>query len=1515
MIHRNLALVVVGMVAATQAAVGQPAEDATAIVARPRVSKVDKGKRIEQDVVLATSLNSYTLRYDQIELPDDPAKIAHPKWAPTKGYTPLGIVSPSMACWYNQGFFIWTFDGFNIKDHKARMRVIREFGQDAMIEYVWDTPKVRAVARFAITSQSDKLLFFGRWKPKEEIKDVKLRLMAFPVTFAKPWERALTTAKRTLTKGSAEIDPTTERWLLLEDMHPGRTGAGSAGLLLGDASTFSKVVVNGIGGYAEYVDITLDPSRREFALGLYEYPAMPDYEATRAYFRRTADAESDALARLVKADLDQPLAPLPVDKQRLAQAVKADEDALERPAEIWRANPEPLAFPWAARIPGAPVRVAILAARWSAYDTMELARRLEMDVRHQYFDTKGAITSPRSWPYRRQTGIGPLNTSLAQRNAVRICGDATREMIFIGDLEAGAIGPRLRATILARVKKGTGLLLSGNKPLAGWPKELTAKPDPTLAEPALAAVPWREIPGVKHLSKPPLKGYRFGEGRVLVFTANIGRYLSLLPLNQETEGVDGIDDRLLAFHARAFLSAAGRKLSVPLAIGAPTAPVKAGERAKLPVTIDGEWSTSQVRVQDDLDVVVALGDDLLDRESGALRLPPLPAMRRHFVDVVVRNDDGDCVGFAATVVDVEPAHTIGEVSLSPAKLTHAKAVPMVELVDGGKLVCRTTVAPSGDGLTLEWRVRDCFDRLVARGESAVGSDGRSRVELALTKPVTPAHWLDVTLRKGETPLAMKRVAFAVPLPFAYDDFTILMWSYAGGDLTVRRENRRCYELGSDMMDLCHMGGYSDEGAAREYALAARSGERIVPYVTRIAGTEREDHTLAPGLFNQAWIKNQRDAVARSARQAAPYAPPAYTLGDENYLSRGRHEVEVSPGSMAAFRAWLKQRYGGIDTLNVAWGTKHAGFDAIKKPMLIEQAAKQTETFAPWFDFRTFMDAAFAGLHERLAGYIREQDPGAKVGWDGLLRYHWQAGYDFWLLTRNLELNQVYTSHPVQGELVRSFARPDALTGEWGNNVADKEDGFSAITWHNLFRGHNSCWWWTSWGCDYIPFNPDMSVSHMGRWFFDSAAEVKAGPGNLLVRARRDDSGVAVLYNQADLFAHKLATEISGEKDWPYTLNWRSDLLGAMRMLEDFGCQYRFVAATEVEDDPASLEAYRVLVLPYAACLSEELVRTIRAFVEKGGLLVADGRTGLLTGNGGVRKARPLDDVFGVKTAACLDGFTQTPATEKTKVSETELELTVLEPKLTATAGRPGRTVGDMPLFLSHRLGKGHALLFNTPFAAFNTLRVKGDPGVYLEPLGEAFAHVGAKSYAKLTTATGPARSIEQTLFVDGSLTYLALQQDLLRRDLPEQAMTVTVDQAANVYDVRAGKLVSDRPTTTWKTAISRGTPRLFALMPYRVTAVDATAPKTAEPGYEVEVAVVVRAEGATPQYHAVRLDVFAPGSDAPHRQYSRNIACPGGKGSTTIPLALNDASGTWRLRLTDAATGTTTEALLQVRSR
>jgi len=1304
--------------------------------------------------------------------------------------------------------------------------------------------------------------------------------------------------------------------VLLEDTCEGRPGDGSAGLLLGDPEAFASVTLSGIGGYAEYVDLALKEGRRGFALGLYEFPSMPGPEETRAYFRRSADAEAEALAALAGADLDKPLKPLPADDERAATIASRDAKLLTRPAETWRPVGPP-DFPWASRLAEPPVKVALLCRRWCAYETVELARRLAMDVEHLYFDAATALVVPDYWPYRNQTGIGPLSLGVAQRHGLRICSDPGVDAILIAGLNAGAIPERVRETILAQVRAGKGLMLvGGGDTLTGWPEGLTAQRDDSLVEPALAALPWAEIPGLREGERgritegSPLAGYRYGQGRVVSLSVGLGTYSALVPRNDAVEGLEGATDRLLALNALALLAAAGREMPCRAELLAREGVVDVARPTQLRLRVEGgALADALVRVQDDHDTVVAAGAQKLDAADPRIALPPLPAMRRYFVDVALRDAAGNCVGCVSRVLDVNPTHRIEDVRLSPSSRVHEAAVPMVDLADGGTLACEADVRPiPGDGkLTVEWEARDCLGRLLARARSAVGAEGDTRADLKLTPPVTVCHQLDTRLLEGDRVLAVRRDRFTVPVPYPYDDFTFLMWSYAGGEPVVRRENRLCYEMGADMMDLCHMRGYTDAGAAREHELAAQSGLRLVPYVSRIAGEDGEEHVLRPGLFDAEWIEKERASMQVCCRQAAPYRPVAYTLGDENYLSRARYEVGADPETMAAFRKGLQARYGTIAALNAVWRTDYAGFEDIREPMWIEQAAEQTESFAPWFDHKAFLDTAFAGLHEKLAGFVRQEDPGAKVGWDGFLGYHWGAGYDFYKLTRNLELNQVYTSGFPQAEFIRSFKSPDALTGEWGNAIADTEEGFSAIGWHNLFQGHNSCWWWTSWGCDYIPFNPDLSVNDFGRWYFDAAREIKAGPGELLIHARREHSGIAVLYSQADMFAARLASKLAPGAAFQPDGAWLNGHRGVLRAVEDLGYQCKHVAAEELEANPGVLGGYRLLVLPLATCLSDRQVEAIRDFVRRGGALLADGRVGLLTDNGAIRPQRPLDDVFGVTSRAGPDAVGEPSKGGSLELGGESVAVQVLEPSLRLAGGRAAAEIEGTPVFVTNAFGQGRAMLLNLPFALVNDLRSQGREGPALEVLGQVLAEAGLKPPARLTAQAGRPRCIEQVLFSDGDLRYLAFEQDILQRGLPPQKVSVAMAKPAFVYDVRTGRQVGEGPVASWDVEVSRGRPRLFALLPYRVVGLDARAPASAKLGEELPVTVAVRTEPGEAQFHVVHVSVYAPGSREPHRQYSRNVECPAGRGRASIPLALNDPPGAWRLQFRDVASGARAE--------
>ncbi len=281
-------------------------EGALVKVSPPQDTPDPAGRHFVQSVEFFNYASRYRLTYDVIRPKDRPDEVTSGLWAFQSKYVTLGMPGPSSANWYCQGFLTWEFDDESLYNRLATMRVVREAGPDAAVEYSWDTPKVRATLRFVLPANGDKLLMLGRYEPKGKVTRSTLRLMAFPATFDKPYNRALTTAARTvLPDAKVTLDLAKERWLLCEDTTAERPASGSAGLLLGTPASFRAVNVD-VGNYPIFLHLELAPDKRDFALAFYDQPALPDVQETRRYFREQADAEADLLQRLAARPWDEP---------------------------------------------------------------------------------------------------------------------------------------------------------------------------------------------------------------------------------------------------------------------------------------------------------------------------------------------------------------------------------------------------------------------------------------------------------------------------------------------------------------------------------------------------------------------------------------------------------------------------------------------------------------------------------------------------------------------------------------------------------------------------------------------------------------------------------------------------------------------------------------------------------------------------------------------------------------------------------------------------------------------------------------------------------------------------------------------------------------------------------------------------------------------------------------------------------------------------------------------------------
>ncbi|MBN2451415.1 MAG: hypothetical protein JXR77_13570, partial [Lentisphaeria bacterium] len=417
---------------------------------------------------------------------------------------------------------------------------------------------------------------------------------------------------------------------------------------------------------------------------------------------------------------------------------------------------------------------------------------------------------------------------------------------------------------------------------------------------------------------------------------------------------------------------------------------------------------------------------------------------------------------------------------------------------------------------------------------------------------------------------------------------------------------------------------------------------------------------------------------------------------------------------------------------------------------------------------------------------------------------------------------------------------------------------------------------------------------------------------LLRGAERRHDGIAIYYSMPTI----LAGALTGEEG---RINAARDAW--VKLIEDNGLQYEFVAYRQVADGILDQGAFRAVILPYTLALSVEEANALRRFVHHGGTVLATRPVGVRDDLGRPQAPGLLDDLFGAAvegTAAAVEPLVTLAEPIGGLTPGTELRLPVGLSNVVLRGGRAAATAakGSVPVLI--RGSSGRAVLLNLDLTYFEQERRFHSPterrlrALVLELLDGA----GVRPAYPLVLASGRAPHVEVVRYRADGIEFLCL---LHGDDTPDVA-TIELSARRRVYDVRAG---SERgEMTTLQVPLEPKCARLYCLTDLELPRPVLRAPGrfdrpvAEEPGGWTTAAplpfAVARTAAGAPSRQLLRLTV-TDGAGRERDELMQTVWVADAALPLALPLALNDPRGPWTLTATDVISGRSAAATVEVR--
>lgn len=687
---------------------------------------------------------------------------------------------------------------------------------------------------------------------------------------------------------------------------------------------------------------------------------------------------------------------------------------------------------------------------------------------------------------------------------------------------------------------------------------------------------------------------------------------------------------------------------------------------------------------------------------------------------------------------------------------------------------------------------------------------------------------------------------------------------------------------------------------------AENNLRPIPELARYTPDSVLDAVREPCLSDPAYREAEAARIKDKATGFWTVGSLVYSLGRGNCLAAGDEDVCRSRHCLKGFRSWLREQYGSLASLNKAWGSLFGSWDSVEPGT--RDAARSSGMYAPWLDFRLYMDTVFSGIHVAGRDVVRSVDVDGRVGFRPVAGSSAYLGYDWWLLASQLDALAVPPG-PVLVEKLRSYrpAGSYAALCFGGEFAAPTFTEARWLPWRQALHGIPAASCAAPYGgaeleTANVALMPDGRPSPLLLEAAQQIAELKTGIGTLLVKAERKKPLIAIYGSQSSSYLNQL--------DRTFGSGSRHAEAAFVRLIEGLGRQHDFVSYAE--GIHGKLEEYALVVLPMVRSLSDSEVEAIRQFSAQGGHIIADIAPGRFDEHGVPRDTLPLDDLFGIRRAGPIRAGEAADATVTIPTSEDSTTTATLrgispDTSVECMMGIHGGTAGEAPVWILRQDGERVTVLINHPLSVC----LEQEDAALYRLFGGLFELAGIQRATPAGPAEGRVFNGECVALQYGNADIVALLA-APHGQRKVQRLTLRFNDCEAAYDMRQGK-PAPRPKKI-RVKLRKGDAAVYAALPYRVTELSLVTPFEVAAGSRLPVSVGVRTDRELPGKHLVHLTI-ARGFGDPIPYYTRNLVCARGQGRTYIPLALDERPGTYTMTARDVLTGVSAQTAVKVTPR